>query len=138
MATLFNLKEETDQFYSFDVVAEDAAAEQNCKVVYPKPNQIQLDIDTDDQYELFLRRFQDMYNRLNWDYEVEEKESKSGLPHRHITITITNGPLIDERDRLLLQTMLGSDQVRESLNIFRYFCGIENPTRLFEPIEEEG
>ena len=67
------------------------------------------------------------------EYEkIKEAPSKSGLPHRHITITFSKDKIFGEWERIALQFMFGSDPVRESMNVLRAVAGEEKPTRLFE------
>jgi hypothetical protein len=122
-----------DIFYDFDAIAELEAAKVNCKVVYPAPNQLQLDLDSDLAYEYMQRRLEDVENRLQWEYEIDVRPSRSGLPHRHVYITVED-KTFDEWERIAMQVMLGSDPVREGLNALRLAAGQERPTRLFEPL----
>jgi hypothetical protein len=120
--------------------AHRAAEKINCNCVSPNKNQLQLDLDSDEQYKLFKKRYREyiiIAGHLT-DYEVQGycvRPSKSGLPHRHITITVT-GHEFDRWERVCLQFMLGSDFIRESLNTLRLVSGHPNPSILFEKKEK--
>lgn len=128
--------------YDLTLTAEEAAEKVGCKAVLPKNNQLQLDIDTEEQYNLFQVRLTEFDRHTDWWVEVDNKPSKSGLPHRHITLTLTDtegNPIeLDEWQRIALQTILGSDLIRETLNAWRLLQGQENPSRLFEKIEQDN
>jgi hypothetical protein len=121
----------SDDTYDFNRKAEEVAELNGCVVVYPEPNQLQIDLDTDEQYQYYKKRLEDVERILEWDMSVKETPSKSGLPHRHITITVKD-KVFTEWERIACQVMLGSDPVREGLNTLRMCYGVENPTRLFE------
>ncbi len=116
--------------------AETVAEQRGCHVVYPDPDQVQLDIDTDEQYQVFLRRKQD-WASLERHYDVPKwlgsATTTSQNGNKHITVTFDRN--LDHRERVLMQMALGSDPIREQLNYFRILRGEENPSRLFEPNE---
>jgi hypothetical protein len=122
--------------------AHRAAEKIGCDCVSPNESQLQLDLDNDQQYKLFQKRYreykiiaQHLANYTVTGYKI--KPSKSGLPHRHITITVV-GHEFDRWERVCLQFMLGSDFVRESLNTLRLISGHPNPSVLFEKKKEES
>jgi len=131
---------ETIDTYDLSISAERAAKEIGCVVVRPEPNQLQLDIDNEKAYEVFLKRIEEYGRHSQLSLDVEQHESKGGYPHLHITITVTdldgNPHVFDEWERLALQAALGSDIIRETLNMWRLLTGNDNPSRLFEPKEE--
>lgn len=118
-----------DADYDFDVAAEDVAKSRNQIVVYPKPNQLQLDLDTEDAFSEFQRRFGTM-DFSDTPPTVDIKESASGEGHRHVTLTFNK--IFEEWERLAIQAALGDDPIRVFLNVKRKIHGIENPSRLFE------
>lgn len=120
-----------DGVYDFNMHAEAVAANRGQIIVYPEENQLQLDIDTDEQYEIFDRRINSLSKVLLWHVTEVEEPSRKGLPHRHITITVKD-KVFTEIERIAFQFMLGSDPVRESLNLLRAADGEERPSRLFE------
>jgi len=108
-------------------------------VVYPEPNQLQIDLDSEDAFQAHERLIKEFYQRLPpGEYQMSippvVTPSKSGYPHRHITLSF-EGRTFTEWERIGMQMMLGSDPVRERLNALRLACGVEKPCRLFEPKE---
>jgi len=114
--------------------AEEYAKSKGCRVVYPAINQLQLDIDTDAAFGEFVRRLTDLrkWGRMESMPEMVITPSKSGLPHRHITLTFDRD--FDRWERIALQMLLGSDPVREKMNVLRTLRANPQPVRLFEPV----
>ncbi len=105
------------------------AERKGLKIVYPKPNQLQIDIDTDDQYKTFQRMEVALYKYFGIKNKVETV-SGNGLPGRHITLDL--GYDIDDMERILLQSVMGSDPMRELLSYIRIKSGHEHPTVFLE------
>jgi len=133
---------EEELFYNFDRDPVEAAEKQDCVCIFPAPNQLFLDLDTEEQYQYFRRRYRDITKYTSLRIEVEESLSKSGYPHRHIILTFfdvssrnfTYVPRnFTEHERIAYQVMFGSDPVREGLNAQRVMLGVANPTCLFKP-----
>jgi hypothetical protein len=86
-------------------------------------NQLFIDIDTEDQFTAFADRvglFQSFRACV-----INVKISKSGLPHRHIYVTLEEDyPVMD---RLVMQQFLCSDPVRDFLSYIQHLDGEENP-----------
>jgi len=132
--------------YDFNQIAEEAAEEAGCKVVYPKENQLQIDIDSLEQLRNFKKRlseFKKIWITEEIEIETTKNKSKSGGGHYHIYISMfTYGyedferkriPYkIDETFRILLQFALCSDPIRETLNTMRLVAKVKYPTRFFE------
>lgn len=123
--------------YEFDAVAGDEAAKVGCYVVYPADNQLQIDIDSDEAFALFEKRMAELYRRTPYPmYQLSHDPvitpSKSGLPHRHVTLTFSMR-VFSEWERIGMQLALGSDPTREALNALRLASGIGKPSRFFEP-----
>lgn len=96
-------------------------------IVYPKDNELQIDIDNDVHYEAFLRSWA-IFGRDIPEAWLEEHPSKSGLPRRHITVSLPFN--IDAWQRIAFQGALGSDPVRELLSAMRLHRG-SVPATLF-------
>jgi len=111
---------------------EEYAKSKGCRVVYPASNQLQLDIDSDAAFGEFVRRLADLrkWSRMESVPEMVITPSKSGLPHRHITLTFDQN--FGKWERIALQMLLGSDLVREKMNVLRTVRGNPQPVRLFE------
>jgi hypothetical protein len=82
-----------------------------------------IDIDTEEQFKGFNDRiglFQTFRPCI-----ISVKVSKSGLPHRHIYVTLQEDyPVMD---RLVMQQYLCSDPVRDFLSYIQHLDGEENP-----------
>lgn len=114
--------------------------EKGFRVVFPRPNQILIDIDTEGQYTVFKENFEMLKRNLNGVLDVDEliisqnKPSTSGLPRRHIYVQF---PIkLNELERITIQAFLGSDPKRELLSYIRYLKGDEYPTLLIEKKED--
>jgi restriction endonuclease len=100
-------------------------------VVLPDDCTLQLDIDTEEDYETFKKILRMLNAKVEAKYTVvSDKPSKSGLPKRHITIKSTRTMSLWEK--VALQASLGSDRKREALNAARVIAGVEDPIAFFE------
>ena len=109
--------------------AIDEAAKLGMDVVFPENNQLQLDIDNDEAYG-YMNSVLDVIE-LHWNVvDFEEHPSKSGLPKRHVTITL--GKEISDTERVLLQACLGSDRKRELLSYLQVLNGDAHPILFIE------
>lgn len=138
MSLIRNPKKDAISFelngYDFEESGQEAAARLGMIMIEPKPNELFVDIDSEESYTEFHKRIEDLKRFFHMEYK--EKISKSGLPHQHITVSLfhkTGEPYkVDPYLRILLQHVLGSDRVREILSTYRILSGVENPTRFFE------
>ncbi len=117
--------------YDFDAIAEEVAAKRGQVVVFPKPNQLQIDIDDIDQLNEFERRLGFLFGWFPEGTKIDRNPSKSP-DHLHITITFPQDKVFSEWERLAMQSALNSDPIREYLNVARLLAGVQNPTRLFQ------
>lgn len=99
------------------------------RCVLPADNEIQIDIDTEADYERW-RNASQIFFRYREPISVIEKPSLSGLPRRHITVTLPYAITVWER--IALQASLGSDHIREILSCLQYMEGDPNPCLLTE------
>jgi hypothetical protein len=107
------------------------AEELNMVVVLPTEYQLQLDIDTDEQFTQFKKNLEKLGNDVGYYTEKEEiHPSKSGLPKRHVTLTFPRK--MDVWERITLQYYLQSDPIREGLNAMRVLLGDPYPIAFFE------
>lgn len=113
------------------------AEDQNLEIVYPRSNELQLDIDTEEAYTYFHENkwILDQWFKIR---AITERLSKSGWPKRHITVEL--GTKLTTVTRILLQAVMGSDKKRELLSFVMYAKGGEKkPTLLLEKkFREEG
>lgn len=118
-------------------------------IIIPKDNQLSLDIDTiryTEQIDKFFwtrcqnssityeqeEKLSSVLNYLNSEYIFESVEmwaSKSGRTH----VLITYEKDIPAIERCLYQSLLGSDPIREMLNLRRIQHNVKNPIALFKP-----
>jgi len=110
---------------------EQIAEDRGCTVFYPTDMQLTLDIDSIDAYNIFLGRFKEFYISEGGEVVYEELLSGSGGNHKHVIITTRNH--YNHIEQIALQFALGSDKIRETLNLWRHYSGIEKPIRLFRP-----
>lgn len=103
-------------------------------IVYPKENELLIDIDSETHYEQFVESFEIFKREIDAEYCMSvgytETESRSGFPRRHIRIELPF-PL-DTWQRIAWQGALGSDPVRELLSALRAHRGDVHPTLLVE------
>ena len=106
------------------------------KVVYPKNHELQIDIDSEEQYKRFCHSM-DVVDRNEvlgqMVGSITEKPSSSGLPKRHITISLVMN--VTELERIAWQGALCSDPVRELLSLQRYYLRDEHPTLFKEKVK---
>lgn len=112
----FNLYDNYDPFADPVQIAEDNGWE----LVLPQPNQLFIDIDSEEAYQEFLKRYHafSQYRYNTWEVQTVTKISKSGFPNRHIYITFKDRTFTD-LERLALQAALGDDPVRVFLSGIR-------------------
>lgn len=96
-------------------------------IILPAANELQVDIDSEDSYIKFTQAM-DILTRYFEDIKTTEKVSKSGMPHRHIVVTLPFE--VSEAERIAFQAALGSDHKREILGAIRNQLGIQ-PCTLF-------
>jgi hypothetical protein len=94
--------------------AIDEAAKLGMVVVFPKDNQLQIDIDNDESYAVFQAHLDILQHHFGFG-DIEEHPSKSGGQKRHITVNLNAD--IDNTERVLLQALMGSDRKREFLEL---------------------
>lgn len=108
-----------------------------CNVVMPEPNQLFIDIDSNEDYRVFIEHHA-MLTSIGGEGGkiVSTKASKSGLPRCHIVLEFDRE--LSNVERVLLQAVLGSDRKRELLSWIRIRSGAtEHPTLFFEPKEPQ-
>jgi len=120
--------------------AERVAKERGLIVVAPKPDELFIDLDCDEDFQEFRKRLADFNSqKLGFVLRIERlTPSASGPPHYHAVVKISDADflepeqviLTDER-RILLQFLLGSDRVREILSVYRMLRQDDRPPTLF-------
>lgn len=108
------------------------AAELGCDIILPNPNEVFVDIDSEEAFELFKKRVKGFATNAT----ITVKPSKSGLPKRHITISYSDRTFNDW-ERLAIQSVLGSDPMREWISAKRLFNNTPGiPSCFFEKKQE--
>ena len=116
--------------YTFaSATAFEQADREGLQVVLPTPYQLFIDIDSDEMYAEYKKRLLQAEKHYHMSH-VQIAPSKSGLPNRHITITL--GGKVEPMERLLLQLFLGSDPTREFLGLQRIKHDDPHPTLFLE------
>lgn len=113
---------------SLTVDAMLACAEKKKQTVrYPAENELFLDIDTDEDYKILIHNADVLGNLVSG---ILTTISKSGLPHRHVVVTLSTH--VTQLERILLQACLGSDRKHELLSYLAALDGNAQPTVFFE------
>lgn len=111
------------------------AEESGLTVVYPEDNQLQIDINSDRAFSIFI----EMKHLLEKYFIVRDVvilPSRSGLPKRHITVTLDQP--INDYQRIALQSIMGSDRVREFLSYVQHRNGDQHPILFLEKPGQKG
>lgn len=101
------------------------------RVVFPEPNQLQLDIDSIEDHVKMQFQLMILEEQMTCDVVSDIPSKTEG--HRHVTIWL--GREVTPLERLLLQACLGSDRKRELLGFVNILKGDERPTLFVYPPE---
>jgi hypothetical protein len=104
------------------------------KIIYPKINELQVDLDSEKDYQKFDRQLKSILKEYP-DVEYTVKPSRNGLPGRHATVTMPFE--MNDAERIAWQAALGSDPFRELMSLFRLRRGDSFPTLFVEKNESE-
>lgn len=118
-AELFDRLDDYKCVKSSEEVKEEMEA-RGYEVVFPKDNELQIDIDTEEEFATFKSQLEMLRNHAKAStFSYETTESFSGLPHRHITVrhNYSKDFFKDQHKRIAYQAALGSDVKREMLNL---------------------
>lgn len=108
------------------------AKKKGLKVVFPKKNQLFVDIDSVESMTIYHKRI-DMLESL-FNCKAKKKVSRSGFPHYHIYVDADR--TFTDVERILLQLFLGSDVNHEFLSYKDYVNGESYPVLFFEKANE--
>jgi hypothetical protein len=106
------------------------AKQKNLEVKIPAADELYLDIDTPEQWGIFLRSF-DVVRRYLGVEEYKRTASSSGRAGRYHVVIKMKEPMTSF-ERIALQAALGSDPMREILSLMRIYQNNPHPTLLFE------
>lgn len=110
--------------------AQELAAKNGWKVVLPADNELQLDIDDSAGFQIY-EKHRPMFGHFIEIEKVTEIPSKSGkYGRKHITLILKK--TVTPIERILFQSLLGSDRMRELLSWIRIQQNDLNPTLFFE------
>jgi hypothetical protein len=99
-------------------------------IMTPADNELLLDIDTEANWEFFLKAIKRLIEEYPGGIAWRSWPSKGGLPKRHVSVRMPFD--MDAAQRIAFQAVLGSDLVREMLSLFRSQQGDPLPTLLAE------
>ena len=111
---------------------QEEAIKKGLKLVFPKVNQLFVDIDDEKAMDVFNERL--VMLRSLFGCKEEIKVSQSGHPHYHIYVTTERNFTTPER--ILLQLFLGSDVNHEFLSYREFRNGEDYPVLFFEKADE--
>ncbi len=109
------------------------AAEMKLEVVYPKDDEVFVDLDSQDAKARFLLLFDKLI--MVWDSATVLFTNSKTAGHWHAYVKIPQLKPITVQERTALQAALGSDSMREFLAVKRVRLGEErskNPSLFFE------
>lgn len=117
----------------------DVAKELGATCILPKSNEIFVDIDSEEAWVEMWKRIDELETvkgkRLYDNLKIDHRPSKSGLPHRHVSISFYRGfepSHLSEAVRILLQQFFCSDQTREYIKTICFICEGTGRSAFFE------
>lgn len=125
----------SDLHESFEQGCVDAEA-RGCTVLVAEPNQLFIDLDSQEAVDHFDAMLLDWNQHTGSHYLVIDDRyySSSGAPKQHVVLRFANdGPRLTVPEQIALQASLGSDRKKEMLTLLRLWTGIDLPIRLFKP-----
>lgn len=117
-----------DPDYSRSEEVHALAEKTNCDILPATPFTLQLDIDSAPDLAFFKKQFSRLRNFLPFEsYSVLRSRSKKW----HVIVKLHSEMPV--RERIMLQSIMGSDRVREALSLIRVLEGDECPILLLRP-----
>lgn len=101
---------------------EEKAKKKGMTVLFPQPNELFIDIDNIDDWNLFCERVE-VLKKEKFVIGFSWTTSKGGFPKKHIIVKLSRN-VQSEPERICLQSFLGSDRKREMLN---YIAWLRDP-----------
>src|SRR6266496_2427089 len=99
------------------------------EVRLPADNELFLDFDTEEALHVFYA-VKPVFERYFGITNIKQWASRSGLPKRHMVVTLDR--IVTPVVRIALQACLGSDRIRELLGLARIDAGDRHPTLFLE------
>jgi len=103
-----------------------------CVVVCPEENQVQLDLDSNEQVREFWIRFNNFTDFLCLEQPLVTPSKNTD--HFHVTMTFPRN--LTDIERLAIQSIFGSDKMREMLNLLRYLTTGKTSSCFFESTQK--
>jgi hypothetical protein len=110
------------------------ATQNGFRCVYPEPNQLQIDIDSSLALGVHHELMSILYNLLGINVVGVDQQPSKTNDGQHFHITLTLPEAIDDKTRILMQAVLGSDVKRELLSYGRLLQGDPHPTMFAEVV----
>lgn len=123
-------KAEEDYKWNRSDIAVGEATKKECVIVRPRPNELFIDIDNENQLTSFEKAIE-VFSKTH-ACNFESKPSSSGKPHHYHIIVTLKDERVDARTRILYQAVLASDPMREVLSLLRLERDDPMPTIFFE------
>lgn len=120
---------------------EEAAAARKCRIVLPRDNELQLDVDSEEQMARVRSILGDGKSKVRDLIGIKSilvTPSPSGRPGRYHVTVMLNEAVAHETHRVFLQAVLGSDPVRELLAWERISKSIAPVSVFFEKLPEQS
>lgn len=122
---------EYEKIPNTEVASREFAEANGLLVVTPKENELFIDIDGRYAFEFFLKQIE-RYQKFE-HVVYSWTPSKSGLPYRHVVVTLPRP--ITSIERIFLQALLGSDRGATLFSYIKERNGDANPVMFFEKPE---
>ena len=114
--------------------AEIVAAKKGLMIVTPAANELFVDIDDCESWHVFMRHFHIVKAALP-GCVYTKRPSPSGAADRfHVVVTLPRD-VATVFERIMLQALLGSDRLHETLSWRAAACGSPEPTLFFEKLD---
>jgi hypothetical protein len=111
-------------------VAEEQAKAKGCIIVEPKPSELFIDIDSEQDLAYFKKQIVRIELRMPCVWRVQPSPSaKAGRYHVYVDF---HPRALDPWQRIAMQAVLGSDRIRELISVQRLLDGDAAPTLFFE------
>lgn len=105
-------------------------------VVFPGPNELQLDFDSEDDYDRFRGELLNLLGEVHPFAQIVLDEPSKTSGHRHVVVQLECS--LTPLTRLLLQACLGSDRKRELLGYINLQRGDQQPTLFIVPKNQKA
>jgi hypothetical protein len=122
---------EDDRKYDFWTISSEQAIKKlksTEEVRFPASDELLIDIDSLEAEAVFDKNLLKFQKHVSKALTIDRKVSRNGNVHIYVRLDRS----IDNAERILFQTFLGSDQTRELLSYIRDINGDPHPTLFIE------